>query len=88
MEEKVLNNLLEQYLMRDKTIIIYGRNSSDSSSEKKYKQLVALGFSKVYLYMGGLFEWLLLQDIYGGDEFPTTSKVLDLLKFRDKSMSR
>jgi len=29
-----------------------------------------------------LFEWLLLQDIYGYDEFPTTIKVLDILKYK------
>jgi hypothetical protein len=28
------------------------------------------------------FEWLLLQDIYGDKEFPTTFKQLDLLKFK------
>jgi hypothetical protein len=27
-------------------------------------------------------EWLLLQDIYGADEFPTTSKLLDILQYR------
>ncbi len=27
-----------------------------------------------------MFEWLLLQDIYGFESFPTTSKVLDILK--------
>jgi hypothetical protein len=32
--------------------------------------------------MGGLFEWLMLQDIYGKELFPTTKKELDLLKFK------
>ena len=36
----------------------------------------------VYLYLGGLFEWLLLQDIYGFDDFPTTSRQLDILKYK------
>ena len=27
------------------------------------------------------FEWLLLQDVFGEDLFPTTSKELDILKF-------
>jgi len=52
---------------------------------KKYRQLVDLGFSNVYIYTGGLFEWLLLQDIYGSTEFPTTTKELDILKFKGTS---
>jgi hypothetical protein len=35
--------------------------------------------------MGGLFEWLMLQDIYGYDEFPTTKKELDFLKYKAPS---
>ena len=29
-----------------------------------------------------LFEWILLQDIYGESLFPTTSKQHDILKYR------
>ena len=36
--------------------------------------------------MGGLFEWLLLQDMYGSDEFPTTNKELDVLKYKPISI--
>ena len=36
----------------------------------------------VYIYQGGLFEWLLLQDIYGADEFPTTASEIDILKYK------
>ena len=36
----------------------------------------------VYLYAGGLFEWLHLQDIYGKQEFPTTTYILDILKYK------
>jgi hypothetical protein len=43
------------------------------------------GFPEVYVYSGGLFEWMLLQDIYGQDEFPTTKKVLDILKWKPAS---
>ena len=32
--------------------------------------------------MGGIFEWLLLQDIYGDDQFKTTSRELDILKYK------
>ena len=41
-----------------------------------------LGFQKVFIYQGGMFEWLLLQDIYGHKEFPTTKKILDILKYK------
>jgi len=41
-----------------------------------------LGFTNVYVYPGGIFEWLLLQDIYGENEFPTTKIEIDILKFK------
>ena len=49
---------------------------------KKYEQLIGLGFTNIYIYPGGLFEWLCLQDIYSKDEFPTTREELDILKFK------
>lgn len=63
-------------------IIIYGKHCNDESVEKKYHQLLKLGFSNVHIYGGGMFEWLLLQDIYGNDEFPTSSKQSDHLKYK------
>ena len=63
-------------------IIIYGRNCNDEKMYSRYNQLNSLGFYNVYIYVGGLFEWLLLQDIYGEKDFPTTSITLDLLKFK------
>lgn len=76
--------LMNRYLNSNKNIriIIYGRNSNDETIYKKYSQLINLGFTNVYLYLGGLFEWLLLQDIYGFDDFPTTSRQLDILKYK------
>lgn len=81
MEEKTINDMIAAYELRKK-IIIYGKNANDVSVEKKYKQLSTLGFSEVYIYCGGMFEWMLLQDIYGKEEFPTTAKVLDILKYK------
>jgi len=81
-EEKTINELLNNYDFNNKKIIIYGRNTNDETAEKKYNQLRTLGFSEIYLYSGGLFEWLLLQDIYGNVEFPTTKKILDILKYK------
>lgn len=67
-------------------IIIYGKNSNDETVYKKSEQLQSLGFSEVYIFIGGLFEWLLLQDIYGDDEFETTKKNLDILNFRPEGI--
>jgi hypothetical protein len=80
-EEITINKIL-----KDKTksmnIFIYGKNANDESVYKKYNQLIQLGFYNIYIYSGGLFEWLLLQDIYGDTEFKTTSKQLDILKYK------
>jgi hypothetical protein len=81
-EENVINTLLDEYNMKKVRIIIYGKNCADDSIEKKFKQLSSLGFTNLYVYYGGLFEWLLLQDIYGEEEFPTTTKVIDILQYK------
>jgi len=79
-EEEILNT----YLKSNKSIkiIIYGMNSQDLSVNKKYEQLLSLGFYYVFIYNGGLFEWLLLQDIYGKELFLTTSPERDILKYK------
>lgn len=79
-EEKIINNLINKN--NDIVIVIYGKNCSDECLYKKYKQLLNLGFQKVFIYLGGMFEWLLLQDIYGDDNFPTTNKELDIIKYK------
>jgi len=82
-------HLLNEYLERGEknvTIILYGRHTSDMKVYDKYNQLVQLGFTNVGIYIGGLFEWMLLQDIYGNENFPTTSFELDILKFKPPKM--
>ena len=79
-EEALINSIIKK--TKNKNIIIYGRNCNDEKVYKKYEQLVSLGFTNVYVYVGGMFEWLLLQDIYGGELFPTTSNELDILKYK------
>jgi hypothetical protein len=81
-EELIINKLLNNGENKNIKIIIYGKNSNDETSIKKYEQLLDLGFSNIYIYAGGLFEWLLLQDIYGSELFPTTTKQNDLLKYK------
>ena len=63
-------------------IIIYGKNCNDEKIFTKYAQLNSLGFYNLFIYSGGIFEWLMLQDIYGSIEFPTTKKELDILKYK------
>lgn len=79
-EEHVINHHMNS--SKRIRIIIYGRNSNDEKIFIKYNQLVKLGFTNVFIYSGGLFEWLMLQDIYGYEEFPTTVKQLDFLKYK------
>ncbi len=85
-EELVINKLLNSGDNKNIKIIIYGKNSNDETPIKKYEQLLDLGFPNVYIYPGGLFEWLLLQDIYGSELFPTTSKENDLLKYKSNKL--
>ena len=85
-EEQKMNDMIRQRLF-DYHIILYGKNNNDDDNViKKYKQLKTLGFTNIYIYKGGLFEWLLLQDIYGNDEFSTTYKENDILKFKPQKL--
>jgi len=84
LEENVINTLL--YKNKKKKIIIYGKNCNDLTIYEKYQQLTDLGFQNIYIYPGGLFEWCLLQDIYGTEMFMTTSKINDILKFKPPSL--
>jgi hypothetical protein len=81
-EVDLLNALLKKNT--EIRIIIYGMNSTDQTCQKKYEQLIKLGFYNVYIYRSGLFEWLLLQDIYGNELFPTTATKVDLLKYKGR----
>jgi rhodanese-related sulfurtransferase len=80
-ETELLNKLLKNG-NKDTKIVVYGRNCNDNKLYTKYNQLTTLGFYNVYIYTGGLFEWLMLQDIYGANEFPTTKKELDIIKYK------
>ena len=83
-EEEIINSILNDKVSKSITIIIYGTNSNDESIYSKYDQLVKLGIKNVFIYTGGMFEWLLLQDIYGRDLFPTTSRELDIIKYKPR----
>jgi hypothetical protein len=83
-EEIIINKFMKEN--KSIRIIVYGKNCNDENVNKKYHQLLSLGFYNIFVYFGGMFEWLLLQDIYGKDLFPTTKKELDLLKYKSNQL--
>ena len=80
-ETKLLNKCLAER-RKHVRIVIYGRNCNDETVLNKHDQIVALGFTDVSVYLGGMFEWLLLQDVYGAEMFPTVGREPDLLRFK------
>lgn len=68
--------------MKTQHIIVYGKNNNDEKIFIKHKQLINLGFTNISIYIGGLFEWMLLQEVYGELAFPTTSSELDILRYK------
>jgi hypothetical protein len=74
--------IMNEQLKKNKNveIIIYGKDHYDISVIKKYNQLKQLGFKNVSIYFGGLFEWALLQDIYGSSNFQTDGQIKDPLQ--------
>jgi hypothetical protein len=79
--------IVEESIKKKTPIIIYGRHIHDPTIYKKYEQIKKLG-GIAYIYPGGLYEWLLLQEIYGNDEFKTTTykKPMDLLKYKPNNV--
>ena len=82
-KEVIKIQFFQDNLLFDKQIVIYGKNCLDNSVDIKFHQLSNLGFTNLLIYKGGMFEWALLQDIYGINEFPTTERILDPLKWCD-----
>jgi hypothetical protein len=83
-EERVVNSFIQK--KPDIMIIVYGKNSNDITILHKYEQLVKLGFTNVHIYTGGIFEWMLLHEIYGKDLFKITKYEIDILRYRPKSV--
>jgi hypothetical protein len=81
-ETEFMNNLLNKD--KKKEIIVYGRNHRDLKVTEKYNQLKKLGFVNVYIYFGGLFEWLLLHIVYKEFNFPIDGHFneSELLKYK------
>ena len=83
-EERIVNTFIQN--KPDIMIIVYGKNSNDITILHKYEQLVKLGFTNVYIYTGGIFEWMLLHEMYGKDLFQITKHEIDILRYRPKSV--
>jgi len=83
-EEIIINKFMKQN--KNIRIIIYGKNCNDEMIQRRFQQLLSLGFYNIFVYPGGMFEWLMLQDIYGKELFPTTKKELDFLKYKPNSI--
>ena len=87
-ETSTINQLLNEREY-DTNIIVYGKNTDDYERlVKKRGQLITLGFRRVWFYPGGLFEWSLLQDIFGKGQFPTTNVVRDIISYSSKGTRR
>lgn len=89
-EVNVINDIIDEYNTNKYTIIVYGKNSCDETTHKKYHQLRQLGFSDIHIYPGGMFEYMLLNDMYGEISFPISGSTgkgvpeqsVDILKYR------
>ena len=79
-EEDIINKFIKTN--KKIKIIIYGKNNYDETTYKKYNQVSQLGFKNIHIYIGGMFEWLCLQEIYGNTLFKTTSIENDILKYK------
>ena len=75
-ETDFINELFK--INKKKEIIVYGKNHRDLKIIEKYNQLKKLGFVNVFIYFGGLFEWLLLKEYYGEINFPIDGKMRDI----------
>jgi len=84
-ETAKINGLLADHSY-DTHIVVYGKNVDDYDVLiQKRNQLLKLGFRNVWFYPGGLFEWILLRDVFGTRQFPTTADTKDLIKYRPRS---
>ena len=79
-ETEYINELYK--INKKKEIIIYGKNHRDLKIIEKYNQLKKLGFTNVYIYFGGLFEWLLLKEYYGEINFPIDGKMSEISQYK------
>ena len=83
-EETTMNAMLTSTdpSVTDRLVVVYGRHYLDPKPMEKARALRVMGLSRLLVYRGGLFEWLLLQEVFGHDQFPTQGACTDLLLYR------
>jgi hypothetical protein len=70
-EERLLNACLARGDVHGQWIV-YGRHAYDPTVDVKVAQLRRLGFTRVEVYRGGVWEWMELRERHGPDWFPAT----------------
>ena len=88
-EEQIISTILDNNNLTYYTIIIYGKNNLDTTVYSKYDQLANLGFTNIYIYGAGIFEWLLLRDIYGKELFILNSNdvIINMLDYKPNKIN-
>jgi hypothetical protein len=79
-EVEHMNKLLKTN--KNKEIIIYGLHHTDLSVIQKYNQLKKLGFKNVHIYFGGMYEWLLLQEVFDITNFQTDGYIKNIVEYK------
>ena len=79
-EVDFMNKLLKTN--KNKEIIVYGIHHTDLSVITKYNQLKKLGFKNVHIYFGGIYEWLLLQDVFSTINFQTDGIIENIVDYK------
>jgi hypothetical protein len=75
-EESVINKIINDKLQNNYTIYLYGKSSKDMELiGKKINQLKELGFYNFAVYAGGFFEYLLLRESFGSNDFPIVGNI-------------
>ncbi len=86
-EIKKINDLIKQSKF-DETIVLYGRNYTDLELiVQRFQHLISFGFTRVFIYVGGLYEWILMQNLYGDKLFPT-NVIVDFIDAQSVSPQR
>jgi rhodanese-related sulfurtransferase len=79
-EVEYMNKLLKTN--KNKEIVVYGIHHTDKSVIQKYNQLKKLGFTNVHIYFGGMYEWLLLQEVFDTTNFQTDGFVKNIVDYK------
>jgi hypothetical protein len=79
-EVEYMNKLLKTN--KNKEIVVYGIHHTDTSVIQKYNQLKKLGFTNVHIYFGGMYEWLLLQEVFDTTNFQTDGNIKNIVDYK------